>query len=454
MSYSTKKRNEGNIFYKKCQSLDNKTLIKNEINKAINCYDDALRNASNNEELYKASKNISLSYNIYSNIYKDEDLNKESNLDQYLFTLKMLTKSIIKEIEYSKIYFYSFENFEERYQKILETLEQHIIILNDSEKISSIHSIIQILKTEEKIYYYFLSKLSEFYFNEGYKLFESECYKKAKFYFNESLDIFNQISSEKNKINEINSNLFETLKDRSNSCYFYLRRIIANQYIIKGDNYLQKAIYEEENLDMELIYLAIDSYRDGYCLYSMENGNDDRKPCDIETESICLSKLTEVFFNLFKNKDKAYNLGMQCIELGLCMLPINVEEKSWYKTAKKIVEKIRKEKEEGEEMELNKEFEEYKKNNLSIFEELESNYKKGSLDFVKFVVKKYPFINYDESKFNVEELYNDSEKNLFRKLSINYHPDKYPKNNKEELAKYFIMQEISKYVNIRYNYLK
>ena len=46
---------------------------------------------------------------------------------------------------------------------------------------------------------------------------------------------------------------------------------------------------------MELIFLAIDSYRDGYCLYSMDNINDDRKPSDKESDSLCLSKLTNFF---------------------------------------------------------------------------------------------------------------------------------------------------------------
>ena len=196
---------------------------------------------------------------------------------------------------------------------------------------------------------------------------------------------------------------------------------------------------------MELIFLAIDSYLDVYCLYSKDNNNDDRKPYDIEIETICLSKSIEVFFHIFKNKDKAYNLRMRCIDLGLSMLPINIEEKNWYKSAKNC-RKIRKEKEDEEERELNKEFEEYKKNNnMNAFEELEEYNKKGSLDLAKFIVKKYPFINYDEGKFNSREMYEASVKNLFRKLSINYHPDKYPKNSQKEVEKDFIMQEISKF---------
>ena len=45
-------------------------------------------------------------------------------------------------------------------------------------------------------------------------------------------------------------------------------------------------------------------------------------------------------------------------------------------------------------------------------------------------------------------------KQFIRKLSVGYHPDKYPKETQEDIKKYFIFEEISKIINRLYDLYK
>lgn len=60
--YSTQQRNLGNKRFKQYRLNSQKIVNRSRLNEAIVFYDNALRIANNNEERYKASKNIGIAY--------------------------------------------------------------------------------------------------------------------------------------------------------------------------------------------------------------------------------------------------------------------------------------------------------------------------------------------------------------------------------------------------------
>ena len=70
------------------------------------------------------------------------------------------------------------------------------------------------------------------------------------------------------------------------------------------------------------------------------------------------------------------------------------------------------------------------------------------IEFIDFILDKYPFINYDPSK--KEEIKNNDLENLLKKISPSYHPDNYKDRND-----YIIYHEIYMLlVNIENKFIK
>ena len=193
---------------------------------------------------------------------------------------------------------------------------------------------------------------------------------------------------------------------------------------------------------MDLIYSSLDKYREALGIIQGKTNK-----TDIEFEAICLSKIVKILYKILKNKnnDEIYQMAMQSVNLALSLMPKNVNNEKWYIEVSDIVQEIRNIKESIEEKNEQEELDELKKQKPEIFEEIEIQFKKGKLDFVKFCLEKYPINNFSVN--NVEEKFNQNPSNFLRKMIAKYHPDRLEKNTKEEKEKYIIINEIVKKLN-------
>ena len=90
-----------------------------------------------------------------------------------------------------------------------------------------------------------------------------------------------------------------------------------------------------------------------------------------------------------------------------------------------------------------------------IFTEIKTEHDKGRINFLKFILNKYPHKGYTKID-DISDEYCKDKKKFIRHLCIKYHPDLYVKNDatKKEKLNYYIMEDISKYVNDYYTEFK
>jgi hypothetical protein len=264
------------------------------------------------------------------------------------------------------------------------------------------------------------------YFNKGFKLYEQKLYKQAKYFFNEIKNFSNIV---KEKLNFIDPDDKDDYDDIIESTNFYIKRIKTINLINEGDVYFEKAIFNSESIDMDLLYLSLDNYREAY--------------------NIILEKTD--LYKVLKTKDakEIYKLANQSVRLGLSLFPKNVSNEKWYIEISSITQEIR------NQIQMTEEISESTLNiriieeNPQIFDEINNKFNnENEIDFILFCLKKYPYKNYD--KKNDEEIkknYSEYKKKFLNNLISKYHPDNYENNTQEEKIKKLIMTEIYKKLN-------
>ena len=98
-----------------------------------------------------------------------------------------------------------------------------------------------------------------------------------------------------------------------------------------------------------------------------------------------------------------------------------------------------------------KEFLLYDDDEDNILKELNFRIIDSHIDFIKFILEKYPYIRYKKTD-DIEAKFNKNPLSYIRSLVIKYHPDRYPKNTEEEKKKFVIIHEIYAILNNLYVY--
>ena len=353
---SKTKRTEGNSFYEKAKTSTDIRTKKNNVNQAIKCYEEAYNESNDDEEKYKASKNISLAYNLYSDIFKDSDLKNDYNLQEYTHLLSMLFKSVIKEIEIAKTYFdlEDHDEFDERYNKIEETLEIHINKLLSFEKFAFVIKLIEILKPYDYLYALFTSKIINFYYNKGNSFYQIKEYDLGKSYLGYLVEFRKNILEDKDYYAGMKSGTKEEIEDIYNKSNLLMIDINASKWFEKGDNYIKQEIdlvskdsFDEK--DISIIKLSIENYKTAYNIYLNEKNNGINPNGYSNIKELFLNKLTSSFYNLFKSKKVAYSLSDEFIELIVDNFPFTYQQINRYLKIKKIISEFKNVKDENEE---------------------------------------------------------------------------------------------------------
>ena len=469
-SVSDKYRLAGNTRFAKIQEGNFKSLNTEHINYCINQYDQALRTAENTSDRYKACKNLGLTYEKRIFIV---DLNViETNtqeLNNYLFCLTMMAKNFDLALKFGKQAIKE-EQYTELIEKIKKTFIKHFKILMDNKQPTHIFKIIQYLTVCPQLTFYFYSNLARFYFNEGFKLFEINEYVKSKGNILESKNIVQTYFTKANKP-KMDSETKKEFQDVLESAEFYLNRITVNLYLERGLECYSEGIFEHQSIELDSIYMALTYFREAYKVCKLSENTEtngvQHKP-DLEQEAICLAHLGHILYKLKRNvskskkteehiDEKAYEILGNAINLADSLKPKDVSKEKWYIFARDDLEEMKKNELKNEEG-LRKEKEKVMKENKDIFDKItelapEDHSITKVVNFVKYILDKHPYKGYVPIEDLEGELKNNTKK-FIRKLSMGYHPDKYPKETQEDFQRYCIFEEISKIINRLYDLYK
>ena len=126
----------------------------------------------------------------------------------------------------------------------------------------------------------------------------------------------------------------------------------------------------------------------------------------------------------------------------------NVEQFNWYLEITNILIELRKRFEDQERYEQELFENKFKTQNKQIFDEIKEYRNKTNVEFVEFILEKYPPKKSPlRKKKNVRQEWNDNPKSFAERLSARYNPDNYPKNTEEEKLMYTIYHTISTEIN-------
>ena len=219
-------------------------------------------------------------------------------------------------------------------------------------------------------------------------------------------------------------------------------------------------LYEKkEGEDEEHLELVLDNFREA--LQELENDN---QRFDLELEAIILANIGKIKYKYLKHDNKIsilneiHDISSESVRRAMQLVNIihkNVESTNWYKEIKQIDSEIQEFLLLEEERNSGGFQLKMKKENSQIFNELEEQFKKGNLEVIKFILKKYPPLNYQVNpNRSIDEQWRENKKNLVNQLCTKYALDNYPKESDEEKLKYTIMSVISSKVNAIYNEMK
>ena len=128
----------------------------------------------------------------------------------------------------------------------------------------------------------------------------------------------------------------------------------------------------------------------------------------------------------------------------------NLKELKWYQEISQILEELRKKSENMEKMAQDNFEKKCKNEKKYIFDEIENYRKKSNIEFIEFILEKYPpKINPLRKNKTAQEEFNHNKKRFIQKLFQRYHPDNLGllKNTDEEKLKYSIYHTISLELN-------
>jgi hypothetical protein len=225
-------------------------------------------------------------------------------------------------------------------------------------------------------------------------------------------------------------------------CKIEIKKINANSLIeidkIKNSG---KLIENGENMDREELLILLDNYRQA--VQNIQGIN------DYLSESIILANIVKINYKYLNNENygELRKLAEQSVALAKST-NINVEQYKWYLEITNILKELRKRDEDQERYDQENFENKYKVEQKQIFDEIKEYRQKSNIEFVEFILTKYPPKKSPLRKNKtIREQWNSNPKSFVERVSARYNPDNYPKNTDEEKLYYTIYHTISKEIN-------
>ena len=225
-------------------------------------------------------------------------------------------------------------------------------------------------------------------------------------------------------------------------CKKEIKIINANSLVEIDKSKKSGKLFEKtENMEREELLILLDNYRQA--LQNIQGINDH------ESEAIILANIVKINYKYLNNQNYAglRTMAEQSVALAKSTNK-NVEQFNWYLEITNILMDLRKRFEDQERYEQENFENKYKTENKQIFDEIKEYRNKTNVEFVEFILVRYPPKKSPLKKNKtVREQWNENAKSFAERLSARYNPDNYPKNTEEEKLMYTIYHTISTEIN-------
>jgi len=223
------------------------------------------------------------------------------------------------------------------------------------------------------------------------------------------------------------------------------------QMAAQGDDMLEMAVAGDENLRMEMVWDAIDLFRQAIILSAGE---------EIELEAMARGKIGLIYLKVLDNKPQARDYLTEAMDTAKVMMlerNINLYDFSWYSEVADGYNQLQGEK-------IRREDEEWMKEKAPLLEDpfvklalksLEDHSEDTDEEFAKFLFGFLPPKHRDDCesvKASLDKGFEENKKKMLQKMVTFWHPDRVKKQ--DDLKHYIICEEVTKHLTNRYNLLK
>lgn len=417
--------------------------------KAINCYNQALRSATNTTERSSAYKNLGVACCHVAKLMLERN-----DENQFLFYFKECVVYGDEAIKsgYGIRHQDWIDDIREKIDDIFVGMYQLVVSFVPQKRIT-VFQRLSSLPFTPVLQARILHKLVTDYFHISVCALEHSQYK-------ESLHALDELYSPLTKLEELLPQVEDTWLDDDNvplSDFLetmkedvFKNRCISEcmQTRLTGDELLNKTINVDEGVDFAAVWQVIDLYKESIIL-TREN--------DVEEEAISLTRLGLVYHRVLLMKDRAKDTLMKVLQLARSLLPRNLSNEKWFREASQILagyQAEEKAKESAQYAEQRKVYIQELKPQLDIIEkkmnEL-SNQQVLVWLYTEHPPKHVP--NFSVDLKAISSTPGEGVKKLVSKAIVHYHPDKVDKAE-HGMAYKVLCEEIVKCLNAKYCVLK
>ena len=294
-------------------------------------------------------------------------------------------------------------------------------------------------------------RLAKLYFNDGASKLQNGDYKAC---LSRMRDCYRPIEEVKRLAHITRGEIKDLLLEAEileQDVLYHTCSASSMQARLQGDHLLTKAIEDEEELDMTLIFEVIDWYKQAVL---------QAREIEIEQEAIAESRLGVVYDKVLKLKNRAKDYFSHCLQLVESMKPRIFTSCDWYKECISAIQRYQEEVRQRDDEEKRKirakyldelkdELEDIKKNNTSaiaLIKHVYSNYPPKSANWEKPSDE-------EMKKWETLQLGTKEYKKLLVKALAIFHPDKV--NDDEHGIKWKVLsEEITKMITNYYENTK
>ena len=468
-SIETKIKNDMvNLTEEQIQKLREKN--ENYLSPALNAldYSNLKQSLKECQDTYNECKEDSERFNVlisYNNILEefidsfDKDFDNETMIEKYYIYVKELFISYTKTLKIEEKMEKNQENKEivnNIINKVKEYCEQ--FIAKSSGYLTDLVDKIQ--DFPKKIFYEIIVYIMEKFNNYGkncLKDMKKFCRYNSLIYFEKALLFFKNYISDIKNVNKIcHKKIYDNCKLQYEECKIYLEDINSDAILLCQDSIrLGKIINKGCGFTIKvkgLIYgLKEEKEKYELVLENYEKMYGELQGKKTKEEAICITNIIKINYKLlgYDNYKDYLNLADRCDFIAK-QLKINPKTE-WYQEFKELYNEL---KEKYKILNQNQIRENIKMKYKDKFDEIDEkfNKKKNDLDFINFVLEKYPYPQYEEDKNKNEIDFSNDSQELLKFLGIKYYPDDLKLIGVEESQqlKFCIIEEIEAKLNVLY----
>lgn len=456
MSLSSVFRNQGNEFFRQARSLnanESPLQAKDLYERALSFYYQAKDKSETREEECSAAKNIGkAAWRIAEVLTKKEPQEKPEVIIFYLHeAIKALCRAydIGEEWKDAEWRGEVFETISVCLQEVIDVSEAFV---DTDRKIAQLEKLAFITSVDEASIDLHMS-LATLYFHDGTTKLQNGDYKKCLSRMTDCYQPIEEVKrlSKRGDNPRVNYEMLNEAGVLEKDVFFHTCAAKSIQARMMGDEILQNALLEQEELQMTLIFEVIDWYKQAVVL---------SRNVDIEQEARAESRLGYVYDKVLKITLRAKAYYTHCFELAESIKPRMFTACQWYKdcitTLKKYQEEARQ-----------RDDEEKSKARAGFLEELSQElaeigaHRDLAVELIKFLYTNYPPKTptwkkpTDEEMEDWDELETTSKryKRLLIKALAVYHPDKVDEEMYGKKWK-VLCEEITKMLTFHYESTK